>query len=66
MAKHQHEMTAEDIERCSHCDEPTGRSGAGEDSLYSSLLDGVKRGPRCESCFEMFEKTRINLEKWSV
>ncbi|MFW6369094.1 MAG: hypothetical protein ACOC0J_00750 [Myxococcota bacterium] len=35
-------------ELCSVCDEPTGRAGAGEDSLYTE--DGA--GPFCESCWE--------------
>ena len=34
-------------EHCSVCDDPTGRAGAGEDSIY--WLDG-EIGPLCESC----------------
>ena len=66
MPKNQNDMTEDDIERCSHCDEPTGKAGRGDDSRYSTLPDGVEHGPLCESCFEMFEKERANLEKWSV
>ena len=35
------------IERCSECDEPTGKAGIGEDSL---TVDGVN--PLCEKCFD--------------
>jgi hypothetical protein len=66
MAKDQKDMTDDDVEHCSHCDEPTGKAGRGDDSLYCTLPDGIERGPLCESCFEMFEKERVNLEKWSV
>ncbi len=36
------------IERCHECDDPTGRAGIGEDSLYcdEGECDGV--GPFCE------------------
>lgn len=64
MAKYQHEMTEDDLQLCSYCDEPTGRCE--DDSLYSTLLDDIERGPLCESCFEMFEKERTNLSKWSI
>jgi hypothetical protein len=64
VAKEQKDMTKSDLQRCSHCDEPTGRCE--EDSLYSTLLDGIERGPLCESCFDMFEKERNNLTKWSI
>jgi len=36
------------IERCFKCDEPTGRAGKGDDSLYDS--DGV--GPYCQECYD--------------
>lgn len=58
MAKEQRDMTDNDLELCSHCGEPTGRAGRGDDSLYSTLLDGVECGPLCELCFDMFEKER--------
>lgn len=41
------------IERCRECDDPTGRAGRGDDSLYCDSLscdDGT--GPFCEDCFE--------------
>ncbi len=36
------------IEICIICDEPTGRAGQWEDSLYDS--NGV--GPYCEGCYQ--------------
>ena len=39
-------------ERCCFCDEPTGKAGAGDGSLY--LDDGY--GPFCERCFESHER----------
>lgn len=38
------------IEYCIVCDSPTGRAGAGEDSLY----DENGHGPYCEHCFEKY------------
>lgn len=35
------------IERCIECDEPTGKAGRLDDSLYLDAGDG----PYCESCF---------------
>lgn len=35
------------IERCAICDEPTGRAGRGEDSLFVE-----DKGPFCSGCFE--------------
>jgi len=41
-------MTAEPREeRCIDCDEPTGRAGAGDDSIYTDDGDG----PLCEDCY---------------
>lgn len=37
-----------EVELCFSCDEPTGRAGQGEDSLYSSDGDG----PYCETCWD--------------
>lgn len=34
------------IEHCINCDEPTGRAGEGEDSIFAG---GV--GPLCEDCY---------------
>mgnify|MGYP001591073086 CR=1 FL=1 len=36
-----------DIERCCVCDEPTGKAGREEDSLY-----GDDDGPYCETCYD--------------
>ena len=35
-------------ERCCICDEPTGKAGIADDSLYGDKGDG----PYCENCFE--------------
>lgn len=35
------------IETCCQCDEPTGRAGRAEDSIYIEEI-----GPLCETCFE--------------
>ena len=35
-------------ERCFGCDEPTGRAGKDDDSLYDSL----GAGPYCEECWD--------------
>lgn len=35
------------LERCCKCDEPTGRAGRAEDSLYTE-----HGGPYCEQCWE--------------
>lgn len=37
-------------ELCCVCDYPTGRAGAGEDSLYNDEGDG----PYCEDCWEIY------------
>jgi hypothetical protein len=37
-----------EVERCIDCDNPTGRSGEAEDSIYTP----GKRGPFCIKCFE--------------
>ena len=39
-------MSKQRIERCCECDEPTGKAGRLDDSLYD---DG--EGPFCEDCF---------------
>lgn len=38
-------------ELCCECDEPTGRAGIGEDSLYTD--DG--EGPFCETCWALLD-----------
>lgn len=40
-------------EMCCKCDEPTGRAGKQDDSLY--LEDGS--GPYCEACFEAAQQS---------
>jgi hypothetical protein len=37
------------LERCCNCDDPTGRAGRGEDSLY---LDAINAGPFCQRCWD--------------
>lgn len=43
------------IETCIQCDQPTGRAGRGEDSLYDDETDV---GPFCEECWEAHESER--------
>ena len=38
-----------ELERCCVCDDPTGRAGRGEGSLYCETCDA---GPFCPDCFE--------------
>jgi hypothetical protein len=49
------------LERCLHCDEPTERSGAGEDSRYDYLGDG----PYCAGCWSIVEDLNDALERLS-
>lgn len=51
-------MASERIERCVECDEPTGKAGRCEDSLYDD--DDIGIGPFCEDCFHkrLAKKTR--------
>ena len=46
------------IERCLFCDEPTGRAGEGNDSLF----DDQGEGPYCEECWDEYE-ARISQEE---
>ena len=41
-------MSGRPLEHCFICDEPTGRAGKGEDSLYCDECD---KGPYCPDCF---------------
>lgn len=59
-------MTPPQQEWCSNCDEPTGRSGKDDDSLFGTLLDGIEYGPLCEGCYEMYERERLKLCAGSV
>ena len=43
-------MNTDQEERCCMCDEPTGKAGRGEDSLYTE--DG--RGPYCPGCWDVY------------
>ena len=43
-------MSEQSIERCIECDEPTGRAGRSEDSLFCDTCDA---GPFCETCHEV-------------
>lgn len=49
------------VETCCKCDEPTGRAGKGDDSLYRD----DRSGPYCEGCFEATpaEKAAFVAEK---
>ena len=44
-------MTDQRYELCSRCDEPTGRAGAGDDSIYAENGDG----PFCLPCWQRLE-----------
>ncbi|EHJ49558.1 hypothetical protein DFW101_3562 [Solidesulfovibrio carbinoliphilus subsp. oakridgensis] len=46
------------IEHCCVCDNPTGRAGIGEDSLYVG-----DDGPFCESCFAEAEHHRSTVQR---
>ena len=48
------------IERCVECDEPTGKAGRNDDSLY--LGDD---GPFCDECYELAH-LRANAERLAV
>jgi hypothetical protein len=39
------------LEYCCLCDEPTGRAGRGEDSIYVEAGDG-EIGPLCLDCYD--------------
>jgi len=40
------------IERCCRCDEPTGKAGEHEDSLFVYPMDGNPVGPLCDKCYD--------------
>lgn len=42
-----------DIEYCCECDEATGNSGRGEDSIYIERF-GKEIGPLCEECHDKY------------
>lgn len=37
------------LEYCCECEQPTGRAGEGEDSLYDAVTG---EGPYCEECYQ--------------
>ncbi len=41
----------DELERCCSCDEPTGRAGRADDSLYCEC----GAGPFCEDCWDEHE-----------
>lgn len=42
-------------ELCEFCDEPTGRAGRGEDSIYVETTNGERAGPLCTACRDQME-----------
>ena len=53
-------MAPRPLEYCCACDDPTGRAGQGEDSLYT---DSGDMGPYCEDCWEHLEFWRGLADK---
>ena len=49
------------LEHCINCDEPTGKAGRDEDSLYIECA-----GPFCEVCFSDEQQERIRLATKAV
>jgi hypothetical protein len=50
------------IERCCSCEQPTGRAGKGEDSIYLyGKYDLQEIGPLCEECACTLEQTKMWL-----
>jgi len=48
------------LERCSECDEPTGRAGVHDDSLFlETPLDAL--GPYCLECYESVQEDICGL-----
>lgn len=43
------------LEYCIKCDQPTGRAGRAEDSLYCDNPD-CDKGPYCEDCYTTDEE----------
>lgn len=46
------------LEYCFICDEPTGRAGASEDSIYVG-----DDGPYCEGCYEQHKRNKLSDER---
>lgn len=53
------------IEYCVICDDPTGRAGRAEDSLYIQHADESETGPLCEGCYEDAKAMADAEDKWS-
>ena len=49
---------SEMVERCDNCDDPTGRCGIGDDSLYL----GGGRGPFCPECYRVERITEFEAK----
>ncbi len=41
-------MQERPLEHCCHCDQPTGKAGRGDGSIY---IDALDLGPLCEECW---------------
>lgn len=52
---------SKEIERCRKCDEPTGRAGIHDDSIFIEY-EGDVYGPLCESCYEAILRLPEPLE----
>ena len=57
------DIMGKELERCLICEEPTGRAGRAEDSLYPTLICsyspfvlryGDEVGPLCGDCYNAF------------
>ena len=51
-------MNERPLEYCFICDEPTGRAGKGEDSLYCDECD---KGPYCPDCFRKHHESDVKV-----
>ena len=51
-------MSERPLELCFICDEPTGRAGKGEDSLYCDECD---KGPCCPDCFRKHHESDMRV-----
>lgn len=52
-----------DLERCCECDDPTGRSGRGDDSIYAEcLVTGDEIGPLRPACLERLIEDGLIVE----
>jgi hypothetical protein len=46
-------------EHCCNCDDPTGRAGRADDSLYINDIEGNESGPYCPDCFDAISATPL-------